>query len=432
MEDARYFLHQALSTPCLAELSSADGVYIEDTSGRRYLDFHGNNVHNVGFSNHTVIAALKDQLEQLPFCTRRFTNAPAIALASKLARITPGDLTKCLFCPGGTDAMEIALKIARGITGNHKTISFWHSFHGASWAATSIGGERIFRQGFGPLMPGTIHVPPPDIYRCPLGYRSAEACYDQQAQAIRDIVEAEGDIGAVIAEPVRSTSAVDMKGYWQQVRQVCDEHGVLLIFDEITTGLGRTGKMFACEHFGVVPDILVLGKSLGGGVVPLAAVVARTNLDAFPERALGHYTHEKNPLLCRAGLATLEVIETQNLVQNAAARGAHALERLAAVKDAHELVGDVRGMGLLLAVELVRDRSTKEPARDEAEAVMYRALEKGLCFKVTRGNVLVLTPPLTITTAQMDRALDILTEALREVEAAGDEAPGASTRRGVS
>ncbi|TMI92807.1 MAG: aminotransferase class III-fold pyridoxal phosphate-dependent enzyme, partial [Bacillati bacterium ANGP1] len=165
-EDARYFLHQSLSTPCLNALSGCGGTAIEDLQGRRYLDFHGNYVHQVGFANPAVIAAIKAQLDRLPFCTRRYTNRPAVALAKKLAALAPGDLNKVLFCPSGTGAIGIALKLARAATGRHKTVSMWDAFHGASLDAISVGGEEIFRGGIGPLLPGTEHVPPPDPYRC--------------------------------------------------------------------------------------------------------------------------------------------------------------------------------------------------------------------------------------------------------------------------
>ena len=165
-EDARYFLHQSLSTPCMNVLRACEGIYIEDLQGRRYMDFHGNNVHQVGFGNPDVIAAIKAQLDELPFCPRRYTNRPAVNLAKKLVGIAPGNLNKVLFCPGGTSAIGMALNLARVATGHHKTISMWDSFHGASLDAISVGGEAIFRHGIGPLLPGTEHVPPPDEYRC--------------------------------------------------------------------------------------------------------------------------------------------------------------------------------------------------------------------------------------------------------------------------
>jgi 4-aminobutyrate aminotransferase len=415
-EDERYFLRQALSTPCLNVMARCEGIYVEDLEGRRYMDFHGNGVHQVGFANPAVIGAIKAQLDELSFCTRRYSNRVAIALARKLAEITPGDLGKSLLCPSGAVAIGMALRLARVATGRHKTLSMWDSFHGATLEGSSVGGERMFRRDTGPLLPGTEHVPPPDPYRCLWG--CGGRCDLRCARAVEYVLDREGDIGAVVAEPVRSTPSIPHPDYWRAVRAACDRHGALLVFDEIPQCLGRTGRMFVTEHFGVVPDILVLGKGLGGGILPLAAMVTRPELDVMADRALGHYTHEKNPVTAAAALATIEYIEREGLVERARTLGERALARLRELAVRHRLVGDVRGLGLLLGVELVRDRETREPAPAEAEAVMYRALELGLSFKVTAGNVLTLAPPLTITAEELERALSVVDRCLAEVERA--------------
>jgi 4-aminobutyrate aminotransferase len=234
---------------------------------------------------------------------------------------------------------------------------------------------------------------------------------------VRYVLEREGDVAAVVAEPARAVPYVPPPGYWQAVQEACRAHGTLLIFDEIPTGLGKTGRFFAAEHDGAKPDIVVLGKALGGGILPIAACVAREDLNVAGPWAYGHYTHEKNPVTAAAALATLEVIEREGLVEQAARVGAHALERLHALKDRHPLIGDVRGRGLLLGLELVTDRARKTPAGDAAEAVLYRALSRGLSFKTTMGNTLTLTPPLITTGEQMDQAIDILDACLTEVAA---------------
>jgi len=207
------------------------------------------------------------------------------------------------------------------------------------------------------------------------------------------------------------------------VRAACDRHGALPILDEFPTGLGRTGKMFACEHYGIVPDMLVLGKALGGGVVPLAALIARDGLNVAADRALGHYTHEKNPVAAAAALATLDYIESEGLLAHVQGLSAFALARLREMQSRYELIGDVRGLGLMLGVELVRDRATMARANDEAERVMYECLRRGLNFKVTMGNILQLTPALTITREQMARALDILDASIAVVVASGQGQP---------
>ncbi|MCE5334154.1 MAG: aspartate aminotransferase family protein [Desulfobacteraceae bacterium] len=415
-EDAKYFLQQSLSTPCLNAMRSCGGIYIEDLQGNRYMDFHGNNVHQVGFANEAVIAAIKEQLDSLPFCTRRYTNRTAVDLAKKLTELAPGNLNKVLFAPGGTAAIGMALKLARIATGRFKTISMWDAFHGASLDAISIGGESVFRQNIGPLLPGTEHAPPPDEYRCVFGCSGRGGCDLVCADYIEYMLEKEGDIAAVIAEPVRSTPFIPKPEYWQAIRKACDRHGALLIFDEIPHALGRTGKMFTCENFGVVPDMLVIGKGLGGGVVPIAALIAREDLDVAGHIALGHYTHEKSPVACAAALATIRYIESEGLAAHAAEIGSYALGRMRDMMDFHPLIGDVRGLGLLMGIELVKDRKTRERATDEAEAVMYGALSRGLSFKLTMGNILTLTPALTITREEMDKALGIIEECLFEIE----------------
>ena len=415
-EDARFFLKQSLSTPCLNALRACEGIYIQDLQGRRYMDFHGNNVHQVGFSNPDVIAAIKHQLDDLSFCTRRYTNRVAVDLAKKLSEITPGDLNKSLFCPGGAEAIGMAIKLARLATGRHKTISMWESFHGATLDAISIGGEAVFRQDMGPLLPGTEHVPPPDEYRCVFGCSDRGGCDLICTRYVEYILEKEGDIAAVIAEPIRSTPYIPRPEYWQKIRQACDRHGALLIFDEIPHALGRTGKMFTFENFNVIPDIVVIGKGLGGGVLPLAAMIARENLDIAGNRALGHYTHEKNPVVCAAALAAIGYIEKHKLVDHARQLGDYSLKRLKDMKQRHAIIGDVRGLGLFLGIELVKDRQTRERATEEAEAVMYAALTKGLSFKLTMGNIMTLTPALTVTEQEMDAALDIIEECIAEVE----------------
>jgi (R)-1-hydroxy-2-aminoethylphosphonate ammonia-lyase len=415
-EDAHYFLRQSLSTPCLNTMHTCDGIYIEDMQGRRYMDFHGNNVHQVGFANPDVIRAVKNQLDTLSFCTRRYTNQVAVDLAKKIAEIAPGSLNKSLFCPGGAEAMGMALKLARVATGRHKTISMWDSFHGATLDTISLGGEAIFRQDMGPLMPGTEHVPPADEYRCVFGCSDRGGCDMTCANYVEYILEKEGDIAAVVSEPIRSTPYIPKPEYWQKIRRACDRHGALLIFDEIPHSLGRTGNMFTFEHFGVIPDIVVIGKGFGGGVFPMAAMIANEALDVAGERAMGHYTHEKSPVGCAAALATIHYIEKHGLVMHTRELGHHALERLNAMKQHHPLIGDVRGLGLFLGIELVKDRQTRERASDEAEAVMYAALSKGLSFKLTMGNILTLTPALTITREELDTALDIIEASIDEIE----------------
>ena len=411
-EDARYFLHQSLSSPCLNALSGCEGSVIVDTQGRSYLDFHGNSVHQVGFGHPRVKAAIHEALETLPFCTRRYTNRYAVALARKLAELSPGALNKCLFAPGGAEAISMAVKLARMATGRFKTVSMWDSFHGATLDTISLGGEMLFRKDIGPLLPGSEHVPPAEPLHCP--FHCGKSCSLQCTEYIEYVLRKEGDVAALVAETVRSTGTVPPPEYWKRLRAMCDRYGTLLILDEIPHGLGRTGSMFTCEQYGVVPDMLVIGKGLGGGCFPIAALLAREDLDIGADRALGHFTHEKNPVACAAALATLEVIESERLPERARALGARFMEQLKRLQRKHRLIGEVRGIGLLIAVVLQLPGGS--PAIAEAEQVMYSALSQGLSFKVAMGSTLVLAPPLTIEEKHLDDAAEILDRCLSELE----------------
>jgi 4-aminobutyrate aminotransferase len=400
-EDSRYFLHQSLSTPCLSALKSASGIWLEDLEGRRVMDFHGNSVHQLGHGHPRVVEAVKRALDTLPFSPRRYTNDYAVALAKKLSKLS--GLDKVLFAPGGAEAIGMALKLARLATGRHKTISMWDSFHGASLEAISIGGEALFRAGIGPLLPGTEHVQPCDPRHCNFGCNGA--CSARCADYVEYVLAKEEDVAAVIVETVRSTDVqVPPRDYYRKLRSACDRHGALLILDEIPVCLGRTGTMFAFEPYGIVPDMVVLGKGLGGGVFPMAALIARAGLDIAGDRALGHYTHEKSPVGCAAALAALDVIEEEKLLLRSKTLGERALVRLKKMKQKFSSIADVRGIGLLLGIEL-KDA-------DLAEAALYRCLSEGLSFKVGQGNVLVLAPPLIITEAELDRALEIVEQCL--------------------
>jgi 4-aminobutyrate aminotransferase len=415
-EDARYFLHQSLSTPVINVIARAEGAWIEDLGGKRYLDMHGNGVHNAGFNHPAVVKAVRKQLDDsLTFCPRRYTNIPAVRLVKKLAEITPGDLCRSLFCPGGSDAIEMALKLAKQVTGRFKTISFWDSFHGAGFGAASVGGEEHFHGGLGPLVPGAFHVEFPNYYRNPWRFTNAEDVDAECLRQIELILRREPEMAALIGEPISANPVVPSKGYWEGVRELCEKYGTLLIFDEIIEGFGRTGKMFASEHF-LTPDILVLGKSLGGGVVPLAGIVTKEKYNCCPDRSIGHYTHEKNALSAAAALAEITAIEEEDLCGHADRLGAYAIERLKEMAERHRLIGCVTGLGLHIGIDLVRDRTTKERATREAEAIMFKCMERGLAFKTIDGNIVTLRPALVITRDEMDWALDILDEAIGEVE----------------
>jgi 4-aminobutyrate aminotransferase len=410
-KDARYFLHQSMSTPCLDVLESCEGAHIKNSNGKSYLDFHGNNVHQIGYANPKLIEKLIEQLKTLPFSPRRFTNKPAIDFAEKLASLCPSNLNRVLLTPNGSSAIGIALKLARAVTKKFKVVSFWDSFHGASLDAVSVGGESVFREYMGPLMPGVERIPPPVTYRG-IFENNEQKCLEY----LEYVFSKENDISAFIAETIRNTDVqVPSKKFWKEARQLCTKYGVLLILDEIPIALGRTGKMFAFEHYDIEPDILCIGKGLGGGIIPQAAIVTRDDYNVFGDISLGHYTHEKSPLGSVAGLTTIAFIEDENLLEKVNQDALFMEESLQKLKEKYAVIGDIRGKGLLWAVEFVKNRITKEKAVEEAEEIMYSCLKKGLSFKVSAGNVLQLSPALTITREELQNALNILEESINEL-----------------
>lgn len=398
--DADVFLHQALSTPCLNVLTGASGSELIDASGKRFLDFHGNCVHQVGYQHPTVVNAVVEQLQTLPFCPRRYTNAPAVELAQRLISASGRETGRVLFTPSGSASIGVALNIARLATGRYKVLSMWDSFHGASLDTVSAGGESHFRQSIGPLLPGAEHVPPYDPQRCPLGCHGV--CNQTCASYAEYVLEHEGDIAALIVEPIRATTAsCGPREYWQRLRDACDRTGTWLIFDEIPTCLGRTGFFYSGEHTGVQPDLTVLGKGLGGAVMPIAATVIHRDWNEAAHTSLGHFTHEKSPLGSAAALATLDVIRDEGLLERSQTEGAWFREALSTAIQGSSLVKEIRGSGLLTAVELASSSAASE--------ILFKALEAGLSFKVSASRVLVLTPPLNISREHHERALNILT-----------------------
>ncbi|HDY8137967.1 TPA: aspartate aminotransferase family protein [Vibrio vulnificus] len=412
--DSEVFLHQAMSTPCLDNLEAAEGIYIQDATGKKYMDFHGNNVHQLGYGHPHVIKRVQEQIAKLPFSPRRFTNETAIECAEKLTQICGGELNRVLFAPGGTSAVGMALKLARHITGNCKVVSLWDSFHGASLDAISVGGEACFRQGMGPLMAGVERIPPAVSYRG--AFPVTDGSDVHYADYLEYVIEKEGGVGAFIAEAVRNTDVqVPSKAYWKRIREICDKHNVMLIIDDIPNGMGRSGEWFTYQAYDIEPDMLCIGKGLGGGLVPIAAMVTKDKYNTAEQISMGHYTHEKSPIGCAAALATMEAIEQDGLLDKAKADSQFMREKLLEMKAKYPVIGDVRGIGMLWGIELVTDHESKARAYDEAEAVLYQCLNNGVSFKVSQGNVIQLSPPLIITREQLTEALAIFEEAIAKV-----------------
>ncbi|EJG1633254.1 aspartate aminotransferase family protein [Vibrio parahaemolyticus] len=412
--DSEVFLHQAMSTPCLDTLEAAEGIYIQDATGKKYMDFHGNNVHQLGYGHPHVTKRVQEQIAKLPFSPRRFTNETAIECAEKLTQICGGELNRVLFAPGGTSAVGMALKLARHITGNYKVVSLWDSFHGASLDAISVGGEACFRQGMGPLMAGVERIPPAVSYRG--AFPVADGSDAHYADYLEYVIEKEGGVGAFIAEAVRNTDVqVPSNAYWKRIREICDKHNVMLIIDDIPNGMGRSGEWFTYQAYDIEPDMLCVGKGLGGGLVPIAAMVTKDKYNTAEQISMGHYTHEKSPIGCAAALATMEAIEQGGLLDKVKADSQFMREKLLEMKAKYPVIGDVRGIGMLWGIELVTDHESKARAYDEAEAVLYQCLNNGVSFKVSQGNVIQLSPPLIITREQLTEALAIFEEAIAKV-----------------
>ncbi|GAK15563.1 LOW QUALITY PROTEIN: 4-aminobutyrate aminotransferase [Vibrio sp. JCM 19053] len=410
--DSEVFLHQAMSTPCLDTLEAAEGIYIQDATGKKYMDFHGNNVHQLGYGHPHVIKRVQEQIAKLPFSPRRFTNETAIECAEKLTQICGGELNRVLFAPGGTSAL--AWRLNPPHTGNYKVVSLWDSFHGASLDAISVGGEACFRQGMGPLMAGVERIPPAVSYRG--AFPVADGSDVHYADYLEYVIEKEGGLGAFIAEAVRNTDVqVPSKAYWKRIREICDKHNVMLIIDDIPNGMGRSGEWFTYQAYDIEPDMLCIGKGLGGGLVPIAAMVTKDKYNTAEQISMGHYTHEKSPIGCVAALATMEAIEQDGLLNKAKADSQFMREKLLEMKAKYPVIGDVRGIGMLWGIELVTDHESKARAYDEAEAVLYQCLNNGVSFKVSQGNVIQLSPPLIITREQLTEALAIFEEAIAKV-----------------
>ena len=408
-EDERYFFRQSLSTPCLNALVASSGSHMTDVKGRRILDFHGNSVHQVGYGHPRVVAAVKQAIDELPFSPRRYTNRYAIDLARRLSGLAPMPDAKVLFAPSGAAAISMALKLARYATGRHKTLSMWDAFHGANLDAIAVGGEALFRANAGPMMPGAEHVPPPGLASRFFG--TDGRAHERLADYIDYVLEVQGDVAAVLAEPMRWTTVEPAPAeFWPRVRQACDRHGTLLIFDEIPSCLARTGSMFLCEQTGATPDILVIGKGLGGGIMPMAAMIGRGDLDVAASAALGHYTHEKSSVGCAAAVATLDVIEDEGLIERSRRLGTAGLDYLHQHLDASPAVREIRGAGLYFGIEIAAAGDVAAATR--ADRILYACLSENLSFKTGGGNVLTLCPPLTIDENDLFHALDIVVRAI--------------------
>lgn len=415
--DEKVSFTQANSSPPLMSVAAASGIWITDVSGRKYIDFYGNNCHHVGYQHPRVVAKVREQLDRYSFVSRGLTGESSISLAELLLANYPDPSSKVLFVPGGAAAVELALMIAKVHTRRFKTISFWDSYHGRSAGALSVGGmPRDRSPRMGPLMPGALHALP--FYWHARKPRATKQDVAASAQASLDSIsvlfESEKDIAALIAEPVRNGPYMPPQGYWSEVRSMCDKYGALLIFDEIPTGLGKTGRLFNSEHFGMLPDMTLLGKALGGAIAPLAAVIAKSDLDTAPELNLSYFTHEKNALSAAAGLGTLSVILDEKLPERARILGATVASRLANIQAKCNTVTNVRCAGLMFAVDFADSGGIKSGS-DRAQDAYFGLLRRGMLAMNPKANTLSFSSPLVISEGELDGALRILETAIAEI-----------------
>jgi 4-aminobutyrate aminotransferase len=401
----------------------AHGATVVTTDGKEYIDcFAGIAVSNAGHRHPKVIEAAKAQMDKLVHAGTYIYHVPVVAdLAEKLAEITPGRLQKTFFGNSGAEGIETALRLAKAFTGKSEFISLTHSFHGRTVATLSITGNVQRKTHGGPYLPGVAFAPAPYVYRNPFGSDDPEEVADHCAEMVEWAIkyQSAGSIAAFIAEPVMGEGGIIVPpaSYFRKVKEVLDRHGILFIADEVQSGFGRTGKMFAIEHFGVEPDILVMAKGIADGF-PLSATTARAEIaDSFqPGEHLS--TFGGNPVSCAAALANIDVLLGEDLPGQAATKGNQVMAQLREMANEHELIGDVRGLGLMIGVELVTDRARKTPAKQQAGAIRAFSREAGVLIGVggQEGNVLRIQPPLTISESELERALDVIGQGLTKVK----------------
>jgi len=390
-----------------------EGAIVEDVDGNRFLDFNaGIAVVATGHCHPRVVEAVQRQAARLIHMSGTdFYYDELVRLAEKLAALAPGGVPRRVsFGNSGAEAVEGALKLARYHTGRQRFLAFLGAFHGRTMGALSLTARKaVQRRGFGPLVPGAVHAPYPYCYRCPFGRRAescAMECVAHVEQLLATIAPAD-EVAAIVIEPVQGEGGyiVPPPAFLAELRRIADAHGMLLICDEVQSGMGRTGKMWASEHFGTVPDIFSVAKGIASGM-PLGATVARAELMDWPPGAHAS-TFGGNPVACAAALATIELLE-EELVANAASIGAYLMDRLRDWPRRFRHVGDVRGLGLMIGVELVRDQETREPAADLRNRVVEEAFTRGLLILGAGESTLRFSPPLTITRDQCDFAVEVL------------------------
>ena len=412
---------------------SGEGVHVTDALGNTSIDgMSGLWLKNVGYGRKEIADAAYEQMLNLTYMPLGTTTEPTIRLAEKISQIAPGDMTRSFFTSGGSEAVETALKLSRayfkrvGEPNRTKFISRKGSYHGATMGALALGGSHLYpKLDYEPLMPGVFHVPQPLPYRCEFGGETPEECAELCVNAVEEMIKFQDPetIAAVFAEPISSPMGCAVPGdnYWPRLREICDRYGVLLIADEVITGFGRTGKMFATEHWGVVPDMMTVAKGITSGYIPMGGCITRGEIsDAFIGSQKASFKHVitfgGHPVAAAAALKNIEIMEEEGMVENAAKQGAYLLDGLNEMKEKYQMIGDVRGLGLFCGLELVADRETKEyfPAEaDLANRITQGFAENGLLLR--GGDRMNVAPPLCITSSEVDDLVTIMDKVFDQV-----------------
>jgi 4-aminobutyrate aminotransferase len=404
-------------------IARGEGATVEDVDGNVFLDCAaGIAVNSTGHSHPTVVAAIVDQAQKfLHMSGTDFYYEPQVRLGEELADTAPmSGQVRTFYANSGTEANEAAIKLARYHTKRYGILGFLGSFHGRTMGSLSLTSSRaIQRRGFGPMQGGTFHAPYANCYRCPVGLtpdRCGAECLEFLEEQILVHLISPDDVAAVLVEPIQGEGGyvVPAKAFHERLRALTKQHGMLLMVDEVQSGMGRTGKMWAIEHFGVEPDVVTAAKGIASGL-PLGVTIAKADVMAWPPGAHAS-TFGGNPVSCAAAIATIGLLR-ESLVKNAAEVGEHLLAGLRALKDKHPIIGDVRGKGLMVGVELVRDRVTKERATTERNAVVDEAFHRGMLILGAGRNAIRFSPPLVLSKSQADTAIRIFDESLTAVTA---------------
>jgi taurine--2-oxoglutarate transaminase len=414
-------------------IDHAKGNYFYDSEGKKILDFTSMFVFsNLGHADERVVQALSHQAAKLPSVASAFATEPKARLAKLLAEITPGDINKTFFSTSGAEANEGAIKLARLATGKNKIIARWRSYHGSTMGAMALSND--YRNwACEPSIPGVIHCLDPYCYRCPFGLIYPD-CGLQCAKHVEDVIRFEGGarrVAAFIAEPIVGANGVIVPpdGYWQKIREICDKYEMLMMCDEVMTGFGRTGKWFAIEHWGVVPDVITMAKGITSGYIPLGATSVRPWVaEKFETTPYVHgHTYSGHTLAMAAGVATIEAYREDKLIERSVEMGNYLWEKVQRLQERHACIGDVRGKGLFVGLELVKNRKTREPLHDgliegprlptAKMKVLAEVMKEGVYCLPGGASVIMMAPPLTINKDEIDWAVEVFDRALKIADA---------------